>query len=281
MQITCEYCGGIIDIKEDKVCPLCGASLEKNKQRAKILAEEQARKDEKKEMEKQRLRMIQEEAKLRAEGQRLQNQKYMTEVEKLRKTKGKEPFLPSLGKIILTLIITAGVVFIFIFGSTIKLISDEMERRAENPIETTISETEPEIVDVPVEASFNELASTSTYSIICDSVEEYQYYGVPQEGYKHIAMHFVITNISDKIITTDEPLYCSYEYNGFLIQADKPTVPTSVWNTMLEKTKLQPNGSAMGKVYFTVPVDADLIVTYGDYITLNIPADACQPYEAE
>ena len=48
MQITCEFCGGIIDVKEDKVCPLCGASLENNKQRAKLLAEEQAHKKEKK-----------------------------------------------------------------------------------------------------------------------------------------------------------------------------------------------------------------------------------------
>lgn len=281
MQITCEFCGGIIDVKEDKVCPLCGASLENNKQRAKLLAEEQAHKDEKKEMEKQRLRMIQEEAKLRAEGQRLQNQKYMQEVEKLRKEKGKKLLLPIIGKSILALIITAGVVIIFIFGATMKLISEELERMdATTATEAPVPETEP-FVETPVEVSFNEVAATSKYSVVCDSVEEYQYYGEPQEGYKHVAMHFVITNLSDEIITSDESLICSYDYNGFLVQAEKPNVPTSVWQLMLEKEKINPNNSVMGNVYFTVPVDADLIVTYGDYVTMNIPASACQPYTGE
>lgn len=259
MRIQCEYCGALIDVKEDDTCPNCGATFDKNSRLHDMMQEE-----------KESARLKKEEMQLKLESQRLQNEKTRVENEirrqKVKRTRPKNRNA------------TIAVVICCIFAASI-FVSAAIEAFYEVGKEIgeyTPPTTEPVVVEVPVEVSFGEKASTSTYSVVCDKVEEYYYpWTQPQEGYKYVGVHLVVSNITNEEIFSDESVMCSYKNGEFLMQAEKPTIRSEDLGTKLDKAYISPGNSIMGKIYFTVPVDADLIVKYGDYITINIPADVC------
>ena len=259
MRIQCEYCGALIDVKEDDTCPNCGATFDKNSRLHDMMQEE-----------KESSRLKKEEIQLKLESQRLQNEKTRFENELRRKKAATHRTYSKHQK---TAAIVIPILAAGIFLSVGVECASNMVAELENYTPPT---TEPIVIETPVEVSFGEKASTSTYSVVCDKVEEYYYpWAQPLEGYKYVGVHLVVSNITNEEILSDEPVMCSYKNGEFLMQAEKPTIRSEDWGTKLRNAYIAPSNSIMGKVYFTVPVDADLIVQYGDYITINIPADAC------
>ena len=251
MQVTCEYCGGMIDITKNHTCPNCGASFDENEQMKKLLNEEK---------EKERLRK--EEIQLRMESQRLQNERARVENEIRRKTVKPRKANKRI------IMIVGAIIILSVLGS---ILSEPLPDVSSIPIET-----EPVIVETPVEVKFGETASTSTYSVVCDQFEEYYYaWDAPPEGFKYIRVHFIVTNIIEKEIFSDEGIVGSYYQNGYLTQAERPTIHSEDLDTRIRDAYIAPNNSIQGWVYFTVPVDADLILKYGDYITINVDAKHC------
>lgn len=255
MRVACEYCGTMIDIKIDDVCPNCGAAFHQN-DHMQILRQE----------EKEREQLRKEQAQLQMEQQRLQNDRTRLENEDKRRAMIRKSNFPWVKFYIITVIC-------IIIGVAI-IISTSLSAAQDDSYTPII--TEPVIVETPVTVSYGETASTSTYSVVCDKVEEYYYpWEKPAEGFKYVGVHFIVTNISDREILSDEPIQCTYIEGNYSMQAEKPTIRSEDLHTKLDKAYISPGNSIMGKIYFTVPVDADLVVTYGDYVTINIPSTVC------
>lgn len=259
MRIQCEYCGAFIDVRKDDACPNCGATFDKNSRLHQIM-----------QAEKENAEIQKEETKLRLEGQRLQNERTRIENEiRRQKATAGNPQVKQKKFVSGIIVLIAAGIFLSVCARVFSGTTEVMENHIP-PV------TEASVVEVPVEVSFGEKASTSTYSVVCDAVEEYDYpWESPQEGYQYVGIHFIVTNISEKEILSDEPVLCSYKNGDYLVQAENPTIRTEDLDTKLRKAYIAPAYSIMGKVYFTVPEDTDLIVKYGDYITIHIPAGTC------
>lgn len=133
------------------------------------------------------------------------------------------------------------------------------------------SSTETEIVEVEQNVNFNETASLSNYSILCDKFETVD--PAPwtiNENEDCIEAHFIIQNTKDEALFFDEEIDCIADGT----RCPRFTVlPTEVKNKNDKITPLylNANDEADGSVCFKVPKDANkIIIKIGKYINIKI-----------
>ena len=163
MKIQCEHCGAMIDIDKDKKCTNCGAPYKNNKEYEKV-----------------------KDLKYRNEEADVQRKEYQNEMmKKAPKTIGKIMLIPFL--VFIVALISMIVIFVVFAKRSGTLF---------NQINTTEKE-KTNIKEVTV--SFNELASTDAFDIICDEVHIYDPV-IPNSNTNAIGLHVIVKNKSDSIL---------------------------------------------------------------------------------
>ena len=124
----------------------------------------------------------------------------------------------------------------FIFAS-IGVINDVM---GEINSERVTEATPAPIVETPTEVGFNESAELIQYSVICDKVEEYYYlYDKPQEGFRYLRMHLIITNKTDEDFYVWDSMKCTYMKGDYEINAEANTIHSSDLSTKIYRKMCQ------------------------------------------
>lgn len=263
MIINCDYCGASIDINKYKICPHCGASFNEDQEYQTF----KEREEQIEELKFKSLQETQEQQKkineLEIEKKKAENesQKYFNkrqeENEKYRKSISKT------GKILKFLICIPIICSIIICILPERTTSDE-NVQTKTDIETI--ET-PEIIEVAVSGGLNETLSTSKYSVTITELKEASapWHWKPASGKMYVAFNFIVENISNEEILSDEQVYC--EADGFL--ADSFRYSEDIYLS----SKYLPAGTKItGYCCFEVPINTkEFTVKYGDYITFNIP----------
>lgn len=272
MQLKCEYCGAEVDTKKDKVCPFCGGSYDGNKE----YEEKRAREEESK-------RIIMERRKLELE-QRKREALEGTDIGKRSQASPhysvpkQEPQHNILGGVVKRMIIMFVMVFILMIVSSAYVSirsldflkddysspnvwnSPEDEEVTEGPVEVEYVEKE----DIPVTVDFNEVAETSKYTIKCDNFEVIDRYPFePAKDYQYVTFHFVVENISDDRLDTDETIDCLVD--GIMCQYQFDTERNEI------PRYINKGIAGAGNICFEVPIAAESFdIKYGEYVTIHI-----------
>lgn len=256
LKVTCDHCGCAIDPDNHSVCPKCGASYDRHK----LVERYNELQDEMNEIHVETARAELESLKIdnaRKRQQMNNNYNRQNYTPKPRKT----------SPVVITIVVfVCIVVFAAIFGA-IRDMSDTMGDNKPNVTEATPAP----IVETPTEVGFNESAELIQYSVICDKVEEYYYpYDKPQEGFRYLRMHLIITNKTDKDFRVWESMKCTYMKGDYEINAEANTIHSSDLNTKIYRKNVPAHASAEGWVYFEVPADTNIKLYCGEYVTINL-----------
>lgn len=250
MRINCEYCGFSFDSDEHGTCPSCGASTSGNfllenerKQKGiltdyeKLKLEEQARK-EKLENDKRE--------------QALELDKQTAQVSKVLKIGCLIPFILFVAGIIIVIILA------FVTSIKDNFVDNGSSSDKENDTEIV------EVVETPVTVGFNEIASTSKYSIICDSYEVVDSFPFAcDDGYQCVKFHFIFENLSDDYVNFSKiKMHCiSY---GLACESHWKNGVKGIPGSLDKGLKTD------GNEVFEVPINAnEFEIKYGDYITIK------------
>lgn len=267
MVLKCEYCGAELDTKEDEVCPFCGGSYEHNKE----YEEKRAREEESK-------RIIMERRKLNLEQRKNEIEQENIAIERHQSRAHNKRQLGGVVRKTQLIIFIAALIFVIsgtfsMFGSMLpmRLMKDnfiDSNVREEMPVADVsnedITNATTETADVPVTVNFNETATTSKYTIMCDSFEVIDCSPFePTEGYQYVTFHFILENISDDTLITEstmdclaDGIMCTWQFDD-----DRKDIPVSINKGI----------KAAGDVCYEVPINAKAFdIKYGDYVTIHI-----------
>lgn len=272
MLIKCSYCGTVYDIDETRKCPNCKAENEKNEKIEQYIEQQNY-------AENIRIQSQIEQEKYKTDIQKFQAQQEYLETERMRARVNTEKQTHKEAKTVRMII--WGVFILFIVGiiaaigiGVVSTFMEDVKFYMGDDDTTSIVETEPEIIETPTTVNFGESANLIEYSVICDSYEEYYYrWAKPKDGYKYMRIHLVITNNTDSEIELPDEILCNYKKDGYDMQANGYTIDSNDLGTKLRVKHLQKRSSADGWLYYEVPENSDLVLYYGDYITINISKD--------
>ena len=256
LKVTCDHCGCAINPDTHSVCPKCGASYDRHK----LVERYNELQDEMNEIHVETARAELESLKIdnaRKRQQMTNNYNRQNYTPKSRKT----------SPVVITIIIF---VCIFVFATIFGVIRDMSDAMNDNKPNVTEATPAP-IVETPTEVGFNESAELIQYSVICDKVEEYYYpWDAPQEGFRYLKMHLIITNKTDKDFRVWESMKCTYMKGDYEINAEANTVHSSDLSTKIYRKNVPAHASAEGWVYFEVPADTNIKLYCGEYVTINL-----------
>lgn len=274
IRITCEYCGRTIDTATDDHCPSCGAVYDKN---VYLQQHKQRQEDLRKmKLERQKLEMEQQKAEVEQRRNAAKTHQSIREgisiFNRVIDTLRRGCMIP--------VVIAILAVVVLLFAGIYNIFSDE-DRIGNTGYETPPTQTtQPAIVETPTEAAFGEKAEMLQYSVVCDKIEVYDYpYQAPQEGFYYARLHLIVANKTAEKLQVPGEMVCQYEKEGYKLQAEENTISSSDLNTRIYYTVIHPDSAAEGWVYFEVPVGADLILKYDEYVTIHIPAEHCPAAE--
>ena len=251
MQITCEFCGASVNIKEDDMCPNCGASYADNvdyQERKRIELEK-----EKLEIEKRKntYKKRQETARKKANAKRKQRRL--------------STWICVLCLIFFMVPVLVGIVIGLYEGFTGNDIWNE-----DYNYNDIVIENEPEFVLGT--GTYNETISNNVYTVKIDSIKECnrEYY-TPSNGYMFVEVHFVLTNIhTEEYQVWEEKVDCIA--NGFVQQR--------CWDTerhQISTDFIRPGLSIDGWEVFEIPIDTQVVeIQYGDYIKIVVDSTNIQ-----
>ena len=255
-KISCDYCGAIIDILTDDVCPNCGAPFGKSKHIKELQDSYRRMRNMELEMKEAELERI-----------RLDNSRKRRSVtygEKAKKNQRRIVRI-TLFTIIALIVISVLIPAIALTAATKEYMRDEWEGAVEA--------TEEPIIEDPVTVSFNEAAELNNYSVICDAAEEYYYpWDKADDGYYYIKLHLIVANKSDKdlYVPAENEIICSYNKNGYDVSAEINVISADHLSTRIYRNLAQPGYSTEGWVYFEVPLGAELKLAYDELVTIKI-----------
>ena len=258
LKATCAHCGHAIDLEKDGACPKCGAAYDRSKhvERYNELQDEmnQVKVDTAKaELESLKL----DNARKRQQLQNNQNDRYNS-----------EPIVRRKNYPLVAVLIIIGLLAIGFICASMTAINDVM---GQINSERVTEATPAPIAETPVEVGFNESAELIQYSVICDKVEEYYYpYESPQEGFRYLRMHLIVTNKTDKDFRVWDSMKCTYMKGDYEINAETCTINSNDLSTKIYRKNVPAHSSAEGWVYFEVPADTEIKLYCGDYVTLNL-----------
>lgn len=242
MKIKCDYCGHIIDSEIDKLCPHCGAKIE----RLEVFNER-----EKIELEREKLRNEEQRYNNELKKQHLKAQKFD---EKVKDTLKKL-------KIVLTIILVIGIT-----TSIVNIVSNIISPSKNTEISEISKIEEPK--EVYAEGTYNNPVSNGVLSVTIDEAKEYDNkYGNETEGYRYVKLHFVVQNVSDKEV------YDNNSVKAFVdgVQCEKVR-PYD--DKQLPEEHIVPNAKIDGYLAYSVPEDTNqLEIHYGDYIKIFVPIE--------
>ena len=248
MKIICEYCDSSVDIKNNTKCPNCGADLSSNK----FFRDSMNMKFEKEkiELEKEKLQLEKEKARYNINQPTAEQKEAFKSLSRFLKIGCSIPFIFVIFVIIF--------IIINIFNFTGSLID------ATQTLSTAFSEES--LVESQVEGNFNEPISTSTYSVTCNHYEEFEVpYSTPTVGHKYVRFHFIVENISNEDIYSDEKIRTIADG----IQCQRMDYYKNV--TELPVSYISPEAKIVGYIGFEIPENTKLLqIKYGDYVTINI-----------
>lgn len=258
MRLTCDFCGALIDTNKDNTCPNCGAAYSRDNELERELKREERDKDLN--IEKQEVDL--EAKKIQNEKQRMTIKNQEIGYKSIRTFLGilLAPFAIGLA-ITIVIIVIAVIMAIQEVTTGDKIISNNSSFQ-----ESSIVQESEKIEEIPVEVKFNEPGSTSTYSVTISKAKEIDVWPWnPNEGYIFVDFYFIVENITDKDIYSDESITASV--NG--IKLDRFNYSDSKHI----KDETIPVGMKIdGWVALSVPLDAkEIVFKYGDYITIKIP----------
>lgn len=271
MSINCDYCGSSIDTTKHNACPFCGASYNNNQEYQENLKLDKELKELKLKELKERQEFNRQQNELE-----LEKEKIELEIKKKKKNLDKSDFSTvkpkkkksRLGQGCLVFLIIIAVIIVCFFLFCAYCVKVAMDETRENPelLQTETVALEPEIVEIPVSGGFNETLSTSAYSVTITELKPAatKFGFKPKEGNMHIAINFVVENISDKEIDSYQKVTCMAD--GFL--ADYYVYSD---DTFLPSTQIPAGTKITGYHCFEVPADAkEFTIKYGDYMTFTI-----------
>lgn len=258
MQIICEFCGASVNIKEDDICPNCGASFADNKD-------------------------YQERKQIELEREKLKNQKQKQELDRHNQVEHQRRQQIQLSKRspvtnLIVFLIVCGIIFSFItFASIIASIGEMFEDPQDdvhNVIENPTKPDEPEETEpidpgpqyVTVSGKVNELINNGVYDLKIDEIKEITRYPfTPKKDHTYIAVHFVITNRYKESMKLYEK-YVNLTADG--------VQQASYWDSTyydMSSNNVSPNLSIEGYEVWEIPVNFENIqIFYGNYITIDV-----------
>ncbi len=250
MKIFCEYCGAQFESEVANFCPACGAAFSDNDQIEHKLQHQ-------KQLDR-----------LEIEEQEMDLRERQAQIDTIHRRNRSANSAEKMSRGCLGAFIACGVIIVLTgVGLAVLQVFSEMEtEREERKTDTAaIAEAQPEEVDVPVSAGFNEYAQTVNYSVICDSIEIVDRYPFePTEGYEYVSFHLLVKNTSTEEIETTNDIICLAD----------GIITTYTWHTdrkEMPEIALPVGVSAEGYICFEVPVDAEQFeLRYGDYVTIYI-----------
>lgn len=264
MTFHCEFCGMLINTETDKKCPNCGASFSKNKINKSL---------EEKRIKQENLKIQKEETDIEYKRAQIEKQKIVNETHKNNlKTQKK---IAKIVKITTGIIVFPIIAFVVVIGLAILIgLGSAIYQAFDEPKETNKIEefVEPEIIEKDVSVNFLEKGFTSKYSVMVDeAIEINPYPWTPPKGYRHVAFHFVVENISDKDFRDESKVVCSV--NGIKMSSTFG----NDWKGF--KNQIIPSGFKIdGYLFYEIPIDLETVqLKYGDYITINIKNDQIAP----
>ena len=258
LKATCAHCGYAIDLEKDSACPKCGAAYDRSKHVERY-----------NELQDQMNQLKVDTAEAELESLKLDNARKRQQLQNNQHDRHNSA--PVVRKknypIVVVLIIVGLLALAFVcvaFGVVRDVIGEINSGR--------VTEATPApIVESLVEVGFNESAELNQYSIICDAVEEYYYpYDKPQEGFRYLKMHLIITNKTDKDFRVWDSMKCTYKKGDYEINAEANTIHSSDLGTKIYRKNIPAHASAEGWVYFEVPVDTEVRLYCGEYVVLNL-----------
>ena len=258
LKTTCDHCGCAIDPEIHSACPKCGAAYDRSKhvERYNELQDQMNQiKVDTAEAELESLKL--DNARKRQQLQNNQNNRYHS-----------EPIVKRKNYPLVIVLVIIGLLSIGFISASVGVINDVM---GEINSERVTEATPAPIVETPTEVGFNESAELIQYSVICDKVEEYYYlYDKPQEGFRYLRMHLIITNKTDEDFYVWDSMKCTYMKGDYEINAEANTIHSSDLNTKIYRKNVPAHASAEGWVYFEVPADTNIKLYCGEYVTMNL-----------
>lgn len=258
LKTTCDHCGCAIDPEIHSACPKCGAAYDRSKhvERYNELQDQMNQiKVDTAEAELESLKL--DNARKRQQLQNNQNNRYHS-----------EPIVKRKNYPLVIVLVIIGLLSIGFISASVGVINDVM---SEINSERVTEATPAPIVETPTEVGFNESAELIQYSVICDKVEEYYYlYDKPQEGFRYLRMHLIITNKTDEDFYVWDSMKCTYMKGDYEINAEANTIHSSDLNTKIYRKNVPAHASAEGWVYFEVPADTNIKLYCGEYVTMNL-----------
>lgn len=222
MKIKCEYCDSVINTRVDDECPNCGASYANNKEYLEY-----------KKTEKEI------------------NKHFLDVFKKTQKTAFIIPVVAMIFIIIIFLSIVTS------FNKSSKQVSNIINNR------TTSTTTTTKKVQEKLTVNYREEAVLNNYKVMVDSYEVFtsKFYK-PGKGNEFVTFHFLVTNISNKPITSLK-VYCIVD----------GVSQNTVWDTERDElpSLIATDLKVQGNYAFEVPKNAKSYdIRYGDYVTIHI-----------
>lgn len=240
MKITCDFCGSVIDTKNNDKCPECGASYNNDEQ-------------------------YKEHVELDLERQRLANEKEKLKIKRAHASvnrKERERKHKQLQRIILYSCLFLMFGLPFLVGIFLGLY--------EVFVETTIDFEDVELIEdddhIKAEGNLHEWVDNGTYAIKVDSIKEINREPyVPSNGYMYIAIHLSLKNTSSVDVQMWE------EHVDIIVDE---YVQTRTWDINYKEIStdyIRPGMMIDGYEIFEIPKQCSTIVLkYGEYISINI-----------
>lgn len=271
MKIYCEYCGAQFDIETNHECPECGAAFDKNKYAFEL--QEQKRRErylkhatDKAELEKKRAEIEHKKAETAHTKAQTQYTHNRTQMEKNANKAAKiialiigSPFILFAGLLGITMLLG------IIMGIYTVITGDDEWLKDETEI-VEVVDKEPKFNFFESSGGFNESISNGTLSVTIDEVTEVDPYPfTADKDHMYILVHFIVENVSEWDFKDEEKVRCTA--NGILMEKKWVNDYKELKETTI------PSGMKIdGYLSFQVPIAAkELEITYGDYITINIP----------
>ena len=221
MKIQCEHCGAMIDIDKDKKCTNCGAPYKNNKEYEKI----------------KELKHKHYENEIRNEEADIQRKEYQNEMmKKAPKTLGAFMLIP----VFIFVVVVGVVIFMFV----------NFSRTTTNIINQTTNTEKDTTENITV--SFNELATTKSYDIICDEVILTDSM-IQSNNNKTIGLHIIAKNKTDSILQLYNFKLTYTDQNGNTDIVAKTGMPKveDAFNTL--NLYVEKGYSASGYIYYEIP----------------------------
>lgn len=265
MQITCGYCGALIDLSntENNKCPNCGASFESNEEWKRLqFCKEQIYREN---LEQERLKT--EEQKLIVEKQQ-RNKQYEEKSNKIVKWGCLFPAIA----VPATIIALTIVAFVAAQVGAFHLEDYETETTTTT---TTVATTTTEPSDEGQMFAFDEKKQTvkfgekATFQRAEVKVNKAEVYtgamSSPPKGTQFVRVNFVITNTDSEPIRTFNQMYATYKVDGVEVEADFGKVHWQDDDTMFEYEKTIKQGlSYQAWQYFVIPENTGFTIHCGD-----------------